>query len=68
MLAIITQPVITQPVIIQPIVIPLVIETHQASYGQIHPVNTPSRLRANIFKQKNSIFLAHKYFLVAKMR
>lgn len=60
--------IITQPVIIQSIIIPLVIEANQARYGQIHPVNTPSRLRANIFKQKNSIFLAHKYFLVAKMR
>ena len=58
MLAIITQPVIS----------PQVIETHQASYGQIHPVNPPSRLRANIFKQKNRFFLAHKHFLVAKMR
>ena len=60
--------IITQLVIIQPIIIPLVIETHQASYDQIPLVNTPSRLRSNIFKQKNSIFLAHKYFLVAKMR
>ena len=60
--------IITQPVIIQSIIIPLVIEAHQARYGQIHPVNTPSRLRSNIFKQKNSIFLLHKYFLVAKMR
>lgn len=48
--------IIIQSVIIQSIIIPLVIETHQASYGQIHLVNTPSRLRANIFKQKNSIF------------
>ena len=60
--------IITQPVIIQSIIIPQVIETHQASYDQIPLVNIPSRLRANIFKQKNSIFLAHKYFLVAKMR
>lgn len=60
--------IIIQPVIIQSIIIPLVIETHQARYGQTHSVNIPSRLRANIFKQKNSIFLAHKYFLVAKMR
>ena len=60
--------IITQSVIIQPIVMPLVIETHQASYGQIHPVNTPSRLRANIFKQKNRFFFAHKHFLVVKMR
>ena len=50
------------------IIIPQVIETHQARYGQTHPVNTPSRLRANIFKQKNRFFLAHKHFLVAKMR
>ena len=55
-------------IIIQPIIIPQVIETHQASYGQTNPVNPPIRLRSNIFKQKNSIFLAHKYFLVAKMR
>jgi len=48
--------IITQPVIIQPIIIPQVIEAHQASYGQIHPVNTPSQLRSNIFKQKKSIF------------
>lgn len=60
--------IITQPVIVQPIIIPRVIETHQASYGQTHPVNIPSRLRSNIFKQKNSIFLAHRCFLVAKMR
>lgn len=60
--------IITQPVIIQPIIIPQVIKTHQASYGQIHPVNTPSRLRANIFKQKKRFFLAHKHFIVAKMR
>lgn len=60
--------IITQPVIIQPIIIAEVIETHQARYGQIHPVNTSSRLRSNIFKQKKSIFLAHKCFLVAKMR
>lgn len=60
--------IITQLFVIQPIIIPQVIKTHQTSYGQIHPVNTPSRLRSNIFKQKNSIFLAHKYFLVAKMR
>ena len=60
--------IITQPVIIQSIIIPLVIEAHQASYGQIPLVNTSSRLRANIFKQKNSIFLAHRCFLVAKMR
>ena len=58
----------TQPGIIQPIIISLVIETHQASYGQIHPVNIPSRLRANIFKQKNLIFLLYRCFLVAKMR
>lgn len=58
MLAIITQPVIS----------PQVIETHQASYDQVPLVNTSSRLRANIFKQKNRFFLAHKYFLVAKMR
>ena len=55
-------------IIIQPIIIPLAIETHQASYGQIHPVNIPSRLRANIFKQKNLIFLLYRCFLVAKMR
>lgn len=54
--------IITQPVIIQPIIIPLVIETHQASYGQIHLVNTPSRLRANIFKQKNRFFLRISIF------
>ena len=60
--------IITQPVVIQPIIIPQVIETHQASYGQIHPVNIPSRLRANIFKQKNLIFLLYRCFLVAKMR
>lgn len=60
--------IIIQPVIIQSIIIPQVIETHQASYGQIHLVNTPSRLRANIFKQKKSIFLLHRCFLVAKMR
>ena len=60
--------IITQPVIIQSIIIPQVIETHQASYGQIHLVNTTSRLRSNIFKQKNSIFLLHRCFLVAKMR
>ena len=60
--------IITQLFVIQPIIIPQVIETHQASYGQIHPVNIPNRLRSNIFKQKNSIFLAHKHFLVAKMR
>lgn len=60
--------IITQLFVIQPIIISQVIETHQASYGQIHPVNTSSRLRANIFKQKNSIFLAHRCFLVAKMR
>ena len=60
--------IITQAFIIQSIIISLVIETHQASYGKIHPVNTPSRLRANIFKQKNRFFLAHKYFLVVKMR
>lgn len=60
--------IITQPVIIQSSIIPQVIKTHQASYGQIHLVNTPSRLRSNIFKQKNSIFFAHRCFLVAKMR
>ncbi len=60
--------IIIQPVIIQSIIIPQVIETHQASYGQIHLVNTPSRLRANIFKQKKSIFLLHRCFLVAKIR
>lgn len=60
--------IITQPVIIQSIIIPLVIEAHQTSYDQVPLVNTPSRLRSNIFKQKNSIFLAHKCFLVAKMR
>lgn len=60
--------IITQPVIIQPSIIPQVIEAHQASYGQIHLVNTPSRLRSNIFKQKNSIFFVHRCFLVAKMR
>ncbi len=60
--------IITQAFIIQSIIIPQVIETHQASYSRIHPVNTLSRLRSNIFKQKNLIFLAHKYFLVAKMR
>ena len=60
--------IITQAFIIQSIIIPQVIETHQASYGKIHPVNTPSRLRSNIFKQKNSIFLLHRCFLVAKMR
>lgn len=60
--------IITQLFVIQPIIIPQVIKTHQARYGQIHPVNTHSRLRSNIFTQKNSIFLAHKYFLVAKMR
>ena len=48
--------IITQPVIIQPIIIPLAIETHQVSYGQIPLVNTFSRLRSNIFKQKKSIF------------
>lgn len=31
--------IITQLVIIQPIIIPLVIETHQASYDQIHPAS-----------------------------
>ena len=31
--------IITQPVIIQSIIIPQVIKTHQASYGQIHPVD-----------------------------
>ncbi len=60
--------IITQAFIIQSIIITLVIETHQASYGQIHPVNIPSRLRANIFKQKNLIFLLYRCFLVAKMR
>lgn len=55
-------------IITQPIIIPLVIETPQASYDQVPLVNTFSRLRSNIFKQKNSIFLAHKCFLVAKMR
>lgn len=60
--------IITQLFVIQPIIIPQVIKTHQTSYGQIHPVNTPSRLRANIFKQKKSIFLLHRCFLVAKMR
>ena len=60
--------IITQLFVIQPIIIPQVIKTHQASYGKIHPVNTPSRLRSNIFKQKNSIFLLHRCFLVAKMR
>ena len=60
--------IIIQPIIIQPIIIPQVIETHQASYGKIHPVNIPNRLRANIFKQKKSIFLLHRCFLVAKMR
>lgn len=60
--------IITQPVIIQSIIIPQVIEAHQASYGQIHPVNIPNRLRANIFKQKKSIFLLHRCFLVAKIR
>jgi len=48
--------IIIQPIIIQPIIIPLVIEVHQASYGQIHPVNTPSRLWSNIFKQKDRFF------------
>ena len=46
----------TKPIIIQPIIIPLVIETHQASYDQVPLVNTPSRLRANIFKQKIRFF------------
>ena len=68
MLVIITQLFVIQLFVIQPIIIPQVIETHQASYGQIHLVNTPSRLRANIFKQKKSIFLLHRCFLVAKMR
>ena len=44
--------IIIQPVIIQSIIIPLVIEAHQARYGQIHPVNTPSRLRGHNFKKK----------------
>ena len=60
--------IITQLFVIQPIIIPLVIKTHQASYDQVPLVNTSSRLRSNIFKQKNSIFLLHRCFLVAKMR
>lgn len=31
--------IITQLFVIQPIIIPQVIETHQASYGQIHIVD-----------------------------
>ena len=48
--------IITQPVIIPPIIIRQVIEAHQASYDQVPLVNTPSQLRANIFKQKNRFF------------
>lgn len=48
--------IITQAFIIQSIIIPQVTETHQASYDQIHPVNTHSRLRSNIFKQKKRFF------------
>lgn len=50
--------IITQPVIIQPIIIPQVIKTHQASYDQVPLVNTSSRLRSNIFKQKKFDFFA----------